>query len=94
MAGPDYSSRRHLGHFFLVMKPEAFIDRDLYFQQMKLYLTDLRAQAAQSGAHVLAAGDREWAEQEKRLASGIPIDHAVLSEFSGLAREFELESLI
>lgn len=94
MAGPDYSSRRHLGHFFMVMKPEAFIDRDLYFQQMDLYLAGLRAQAAQPDTLVMAAGDREWAEQKKRLASGIPIDHAVLGEFSDLALKFKLEPLI
>ena len=93
MAVPDYSSRRHLGHFFLVIKPEAFIERDIYFQQMDLYLADLRAQVAESGAKVMAAGDREWAEQERRRATGIPVDHAVMAEFADLAREFELQPL-
>jgi len=93
MAGPDYRTRRHLGHFFLVMKPEAFIDLHLYQEQMAVYLADLRSQPANPGTRVMAAGDREWREEEIRLASGIPLDSAVAAEFTELASTYGLAEL-
>ena len=93
MAGPDYTTRRHLGHFFLVMKLQAFLDPRLYWLQMSGYLQDLRGQQATAGKHVMAPGDREWAEERDRLASGIPIDHAVQAEFAELAATYGLAPL-
>jgi LDH2 family malate/lactate/ureidoglycolate dehydrogenase len=93
MAGPDYTTRRHLGHFFLVMKPEAFIEPHLYQEQIAVYLADLRAQPATPENRVMAAGDREWHEEANRLASGIPLDAAVAAEFAELAATFGLAEL-
>ncbi len=93
MAGPEYATPRHLGHFFLVMKPEAFIDPDLYREQMESYLADLRSQAARPEARVMAPGDREWAEEAARCKNGIPIDPAVWAEFAHLASNFGLVPL-
>lgn len=90
MAGPDYTSRRHLGHFFLVMKPAAFIEPELYREQMAAYLSDLRAQPACPGTRILAPGDREWDEETYRLDAGIPLDPAVRAEFSELASLYGL----
>jgi LDH2 family malate/lactate/ureidoglycolate dehydrogenase len=93
MAGPDYTTRRHLGHFFLVMKPEAFIDPARYREQMAVYLADLRRQAAYPGTRVMAPGDREWDQEIIRRAAGIPLDPAVRAEFSGLAGIYGLAPL-
>jgi ureidoglycolate dehydrogenase (NAD+) len=93
MAGPDYTTRRHLGHFFLVMKPEAFIDPDVYQEQMTGYLADLRAQPAQPETRIMAPGDREWAEETVRLKAGIPLDHIVWAEFAELAETLGLVPL-
>lgn len=93
MGGPDYASRRHLGHFFLVIKPEAFVAPDLYQQQMASYLAELRAQAARPGTRIMAAGDREWVEEAVRQKTGIPFDAAVWTEFAALARTYDLVPL-
>lgn len=93
MAGPDYSTRRHLGHFFLVMKVQAFIDPQFYREHLTAYLQELRSQPAIPGTRVMAAGDREWTEEQARLATGIPIDHAVRAEFAELAATYGLRPL-
>ncbi len=93
MGGPDYTTRRHLGHFFLVMKPEAFINPDVYREQMAGYLTDLRAQPARPETRIMAPGDREWTEETVRLKTGIPLDHIVWAEFVELAETFGLVPL-
>lgn len=90
MGGPDYATRRHLGHFFLVMKPEAFIDPASYRQQMADYLADLADQPARPGERAMAPGDREWAEEAVRSEAGIPIDSADWAEFAELAETLGL----
>jgi len=91
--GPDFSKHRHLGQFFIVMKPEAFIPTEMFDAQLKTYLHDLRNQPAKEGARVLAPGDREWAVEEQRLKQGIPIDQAVWQIFSQLAKSLDVAPL-
>jgi LDH2 family malate/lactate/ureidoglycolate dehydrogenase len=91
--GPDLSTPRHLGHFFLVMKPEAFIDPDIYADQLSTYLADLREQSAVSDAKVMAPGDREWDVQQKRQANGIPIDPPLWENLKSIAAELNINPL-
>ncbi|MFC3282156.1 Ldh family oxidoreductase [Litchfieldella rifensis] len=93
MGGPDMSTPRGVGHFFLVMRPDAFTDRATYQASMRDYLDDLRAQPAQPGAEVLAPGDREWRCQARRDAEGIPLDPANLTAFERIAEELGLAPL-
>ncbi|GGY00840.1 malate dehydrogenase [Litchfieldella qijiaojingensis] len=93
MAGPDMSTPRGVGHFFLVMRPEAFVDLETYRARMREYLADLRAQPALEGAEVLAPGDREWRCQAHRDAEGIPLDSANLEAYQRLAEELGVAPL-
>ncbi len=93
MGGADYSTHRHLGHFFLIMKPEAFIAPNLYQQYMAEYLAELRCQPAKPQTRVMAPGDREWTEEAARRQTGIPLDSAVWAEFVELAANFGLAPL-
>lgn len=94
MGGTDYTTRRHLGHFFLVLKPEAFIDPALYSELMAGYLADMRSQPARPNTRVMAPGDREWAEEALRLKEGIPFDPFVWNEFTELAEILDLVPLV
>lgn len=94
MGGPDYTTRRHLGHFFLVMKPDAFIDVKLYQQLMDRYLAEMRTQPSRPESRVMAPGDREWAEEKIRRKTGIPVDSAVWDELSELAMALGVEPLM
>ena len=81
MVGDDLATPRRLGHFFLVVDPEAFVPRAAYDSGMAAYLTDLRASPAKPGRRVMAPGDREWATEDYRRAIGIPLAPALLAEF-------------
>lgn len=91
--GPDLSTPRQLGHFFLVMKPEAFIDPDIYGEQLSTYLADLRGQSAATDAKVMAPGDREWSVQKKRQVSGVPIDPVLWENLNNIASELGINPL-
>ncbi|MDH5356566.1 MAG: Ldh family oxidoreductase, partial [Gammaproteobacteria bacterium] len=91
--GPDFSKHRQLGQFYIVMKPEAFIPADIFDQQMKAYLHDLRNQKSKPGTRVLAPGDREWSVEAQRSNKGIPMDPAVWDIFCDLAKSLGVQSL-
>ncbi|QTP58933.1 Ldh family oxidoreductase [Billgrantia antri] len=94
MSGDDMSTPRGVGHFFLVMRPDAFIEREIYDRGMLDYLEDLRAQPALEGEEVLAPGDREWRCQAHRDKEGIPLDPANVAAYAELAERLSIPALI
>jgi len=70
----DISTPRNMGHFVLAISPDHFIGRALFDAGMLRYLDRLRGAAARPGTSVMAPGDREWRERDRRQAQGIPID--------------------
>lgn len=91
MAGDDISTPRRLGHFFVVIDPEAFVPRPAYEAAMTAYLTDLRSAPARDGQKVMAPGDREWGRADTRAAQGVPIAPALLADFERITAELDLD---
>jgi len=85
ISGPDLSTPRKLGHFVLVMKPEAFIAADVYEAQISTYLADLRSQSGASDSQVMAPGDREWNVLQERKVTGLPVDPVLWASLAEIA---------
>jgi len=86
-AGPDFSTPRGLGQFYLVIKPGVFRAEADFAQAMAAYLAALRAVPARAGTRVMAPGDREWAVERERGAAGIPLDGPTWQAFARHAEE-------
>lgn len=93
MTGPDFSTPRHLGHFFVVIDPVRFLPAELYEAGMNAYLTDLRSQPARCGKQVMAPGDREWTVEAQRRRDGIPVSESLEREFAHLAEQLCVQPL-
>ena len=91
MAGPDLSTPRAMGAFVLAIRPDAFVDVETFEDGMRRYLDRLRSSPPRTGAAVLAPGDREWAEAERRDREGVPIDFATQATFERLAMKYSIE---
>jgi ureidoglycolate dehydrogenase (NAD+) len=92
MEGPDMSTPRRLGHFFLVLNPVAFVPSAVYDDLMANYLADLRNQAAVDGGVVLAPGDKEAQEMERRRTMGIPLSGDTWEALKKFASQFGVEA--
>jgi LDH2 family malate/lactate/ureidoglycolate dehydrogenase len=90
MSGPDFSSPRKLGAFVMALAPDAFLPDDVFQDGMERYLDALRGSPARAGERVLAPGDREWAEADRRAVQGIPIDPETEKAFRRLASKYGL----
>jgi LDH2 family malate/lactate/ureidoglycolate dehydrogenase len=86
MGGPDFSTPRSLGAFVLAIRPDAFVDQETFADGMRRYLDALRGSPARAGGRVMAPGDREWEEADRRAVEGVPLDPATLTAFRGLAQ--------
>ncbi|MGF1553707.1 MAG: Ldh family oxidoreductase [Paracoccaceae bacterium] len=85
MAGPDFATPRDVGAFVLALRPDAFVTAETMRAAMRRYLDLLRASPAREGARVMAPGDREWAEAERREREGVTLDPETASAFERLA---------
>jgi ureidoglycolate dehydrogenase (NAD+) len=92
MEGPDMSTPRRLGHFFLVLNPAAFVPIAVYDDLIANYLLDLRSQAGVSGFAVLAPGDKEAHELEQRRHTGIPLSAETWTSLKDFALRFGVEA--
>jgi len=88
MQGPDFSTPRGMGAFVLAIKPDAFVDRDIFDQGMARYLETLRASQPRESCRVMAPGDREWAVASLRDQLGVTVDPVTLAAFETLARRY------
>ncbi len=85
MGGPDFSTPRGLGAFVLALDPAAFAGAEAMARALARYLDALRASPAVPGGRVMAPGDREWAERDRRISEGIPLDPETAEAFRKLA---------
>lgn len=90
MGGEDMARARDVGAFVLALKPEAFLDGAAYAAGITRYLGTLRASRPAEEGEVLAPGDREWREAERRLALGIPVDPQTAAAFQAIAHRYGL----
>ena len=93
MVGPDDTTPRRLGHFFIVIDPERFVPRAVYDLGMAAYLGSLRAAPAQPGKSVMAPGDREWKVEIERSRDGIPFAPALKVAFDAIAADLDIAPL-
>ena len=87
MGGPDFSTPRGLGAFVLALDPAAFVGAEAMARAMAGYLAALRASPAVVSGRVMAPGDREWAERDRRITEGIPFDPDTVEAFRELSDE-------
>jgi LDH2 family malate/lactate/ureidoglycolate dehydrogenase len=94
MVGDDLSTPRRLGAFVMVINPTAFVDKDVFDARILRYLAALRGSRSAAGGTVLAPGDREWAEEERRRKEGIPLDPQTVRDFADISQETGIASIV
>ena len=78
-------------HMFSAWRIDAFVPMDEYRARFDEYVAMLHACPPRPGAErVLVPGDQEWAEEEVRLASGIPLHPLIYDDLRALATELEI----
>lgn len=81
----------HLGHFFLVIDPEAFVGLDSFKKTCGDILRALRAsQKAPGQERIYTAGEKEYLVWLERKDKGVPVGEAVQKELIAVRDELRL----
>jgi LDH2 family malate/lactate/ureidoglycolate dehydrogenase len=82
----------HLGHFFIVIDPEAFVGVESFKKTTGNILRDLRNSKKAPGAErIYTAGEKEYLTFMERKDKGIPLNKAVQEDFKNVIKMFDLD---
>ena len=80
-----------IGHFFIVVNIEAFVDPDTFKKSVGNLLRELANSKKMPGArHIYIAGEKEYAAFKKRSKEGVPISRETQKEMLVMQSELEL----
>ncbi|MGX0879310.1 LDH2 family malate/lactate/ureidoglycolate dehydrogenase/DNA-binding GntR family transcriptional regulator [Roseovarius sp. MBR-154] len=85
MISDDMQTPRALGAFVLALDPEAFMGRAIFEGVIRRYRDGLRSSTAAPLETIMAAGDREWAEADRRRDGGIVLDETTVTALNAFA---------
>ena len=81
----------HLGHFFFVVDPEAFMGIDTFRKTAGEICRRLRASRKAPGYdRIYTAGEKEYLVWQERKDKGVPVNAAVQKELTGLRDKLDL----
>ncbi|MBQ2656165.1 MAG: Ldh family oxidoreductase [Erysipelotrichaceae bacterium] len=81
----------HLGHFFFVVDPQAFMGLDVFRKTAGEICRQLRASAKAPGyERIYTAGEKEYLVSLERKDKGVPVNEAVQKELIALRDEHHL----
>jgi len=89
-AGP-IEAKRHLGHFFMAMRIDAFQEAEVFKNSLKQLVDELRAMPpTELDEPVMVAGDPEKKMAAERSEHGIPLPVTLLDEYKNLATQCDV----
>jgi len=81
----------HLGHFFIVIDPEAFMGLDSFKTITTEILKELRSSEKAPGKkRIFTAGEKEYLVWQEREGTGVPINLAVQKDFINVRNSFRI----
>lgn len=82
----------HLGHFFIVMDPEAFMGLDVFKKTTGDILRALRAsKKAPNEERIYTAGEKEYLVWQERKDKGVPVNEGVQKEIIAVRDKLGLD---
>ena len=94
LTGTDENGRPqmyHLGHFFFVIDPDAFMGREIFNKTAGDICRALRASKKAPGSErIFTAGEKEYLVWLERKEKGVPVGEAVQKEMTAVRDELKL----
>jgi LDH2 family malate/lactate/ureidoglycolate dehydrogenase len=95
LAGADgpHPAVAGIGHFFIAMRLRAFSPWVKFRNRIKDMMRELVTAPSSGAPRIYYPGEAEFAIEQERRATGIPLDPDVASELEGLARRLDVHDL-
>lgn len=90
----EAQGRNSVGHFFLAINPNFFGSASSFTESIDALLATISGAEVHSAyAPLMYPGQPDAITKAERLANGIPLDSALLSQLDGIADKYELATL-
>ncbi len=83
--------KRRLGQFYIVLKVDGVLDKDVFLKNMQKLSDELRNEPTKSSNGVSMPNDPEIKTSIDRKINGIPIDKDLFVEIENLSKKFEIK---
>jgi LDH2 family malate/lactate/ureidoglycolate dehydrogenase len=88
----DFEHTANVGHFFLCINIEAFMQKDDFYKRIKDMKEEIKNTAKRKGVNeILVPGEEKLGTRTERTKNGIPISSDVLEELKELAEENNID---
>lgn len=77
--------QRQLGQFYMILKTDAAVDKELFLSRLKELSNEVRLQPTKDETHAILPNDPEIKTSLERKKNGIPINDELLQRFKQLA---------
>ena len=92
--GQTQQPNSNVGHFFMVINPEAFMPLDEFRDRMSKMIEDLKnAKKHPKFEKIWVHGEKGFLTYETRLKKGVPVYKKVFNEINEIAKELKVEPL-
>lgn len=87
----DKQSPANVGHIIIVLKADAFIGQDNYYERNERFFREIKACEKAAGiSEIYLPGERERILEQALIKSGIEVPEGLVKEFETIAREYGL----
>jgi LDH2 family malate/lactate/ureidoglycolate dehydrogenase len=85
----DKQSPANVGHIIIVLKADAFIGLDNYYERNERFFREIKACEKAAGiSEIYLPGEREQILEQTLIKSGIAVPDGLVKEFETIAREY------
>lgn len=87
----DKQSPANVGHIIIVLKADAFIGQDNYYERNERFFREIKACEKAAGiSEIYLPGEREQILEQTLIKSGIEVPEGLVKKFETIAREYGL----
>ena len=83
--------KRKLGQFYIIIKPDIFLKKNIFLERMQLMTNQIRKEPSIKNKKVLCPNDPEIINEKKRRKYGIPIEKNLYKKILNLSEKFNLK---
>jgi len=90
----DIEKPRKIGHFFLVIKIDSFVDQATFLENINKMINELHSiQPDKNSNGVKIPGEIEFNQKKVRMKEGIPLPQKLIRELNSIFKKYEINQI-
>ncbi len=91
MYGSSMYKPRKLGQFYIVIRSDAFVRKNMFVQNLEKMYSEIKKQKKKPRNKIYLPNDKEIIESKERLKNGIPVDKILYKEIKKISNKYQID---